>query len=55
MARLSRADVVISDRLLDPAAQAALRAEAGELILAGGDEPPTGGSAVTASGIPVRA
>jgi DeoR/GlpR family transcriptional regulator of sugar metabolism len=55
MARLSRADVVISDRLLDPAAQAILRAEAGELILAGGDEPPTGGSAVTASGIPVRA
>ena len=38
MARLSRADVVISDRRLDPTAQAVLRAEAGELILAGPDE-----------------
>lgn len=54
MARLSRADVVISDRLLDPAAQAVLRAEAGELILAG-DEQPSGGTAFPAAGIPVRA
>jgi DeoR/GlpR family transcriptional regulator of sugar metabolism len=55
MARLARADVVISDRSLDPAAQAILHAEAGELILAGGDEPPPGGTAFTAPGIPVRA
>ena len=34
MARLSRADVVISDRRLDAAAQTILRAEVGELILA---------------------
>jgi DeoR/GlpR family transcriptional regulator of sugar metabolism len=37
MARLSRADMVISDRRLDPSAQAVLRAEAGELVLAGAD------------------
>jgi DeoR/GlpR family transcriptional regulator of sugar metabolism len=35
MARLSRADVVVSDRALDPAAQAILRAEVGELMVAG--------------------
>lgn len=39
IARLSRADTVVSDRRLGAEAQALLRAEVGDLILAGPEEP----------------
>jgi DeoR/GlpR family transcriptional regulator of sugar metabolism len=42
ISRLSRADIVITDRALDLAAQTVLRSEVGELVLAGAEEPQHG-------------
>jgi DeoR/GlpR family transcriptional regulator of sugar metabolism len=39
IARLSRADTVVTDGRLEPGAQAVLRSEVDELILAGPEEP----------------